>query len=79
MVTIENAAIYSMSSEMAFELTYSTGDKVRAVLARNGWIRKEYRNTEGAWVLSGKPYVVKRNAERQAEKLMRRAKKFLTT
>jgi hypothetical protein len=76
-VTITDAAIYSTKGEMAYELTYSEGTKVRAVETTDGCIRKEFKNAAGEWVLSGAPYVVKRNKKRQAERLKEAARKFL--
>lgn len=77
MVKIQDAAIYSTGGAMAFEATYSEGTMVRAVQSAEGWIRKEYKNAAGEWVLSGKPYVVKKNKKRQAERLIERVRAFL--
>lgn len=68
MISISSAAIYSANGEMAYEATYSDGTTVRAVQSRDFTIRKEAK-VDGQWVLSGKPYVVKRNKRRQAELL----------
>lgn len=75
-VEIVNASIYSIEGGMAHQIDYSEGTKVRAVVMRDGWIRKEYKKGE-AWVLVGKPYVVKRDKKRDAEKLVEIAKAFL--
>jgi hypothetical protein len=77
MIQIIDAAIYSTKGAMAYELTYSEGTKVRAVHTRDGWIRKEYNNEAGEWVISGKPYLVKRNQKRNGEAIMRQAREFL--
>ena len=68
-ITITNAQIYSMNKgkEVAYEVEYSEGTKVRAVEAGNT-IRKEYKDGD-TWKLSGKPYIVDKNKKRQAEKL----------
>lgn len=76
MITIIDAAIYSTNGEMAYEITYSEGTKVRAVESSDRLIRKEYLK-DGAWVQSGKPYVVAHNKRRNAECLKANAQKFL--
>lgn len=75
MITITEASIYSTKGEMAYEITYSEGTVVRVVVG-SGLIRKEYKD-KGEWKQSGKPYVVKHNARRQAERLVDEVKKFL--
>jgi len=70
MITIANASVYSINkgTELAYELVYSDGGVVRAVDSSNGTIRKEYL-CKGEWKLSGKPYIVARNKQRQAERI----------
>jgi hypothetical protein len=77
-VTIINAAIYSINAgtEMAYQIDYSEGTKVRAVQAANGWVRCEHL-ARGEWVQQSKPYVVKRSKKRNAECLMDLAQAFL--
>lgn len=70
MITIANTASYSIENGagMAYEIEYSDGCKVRAVESAGNIIRKEYLHN-GEWLLSGKPYVVKKNNARQAERI----------
>ena len=67
MITVINHQIYSTGGEIAYQLDYSEGTKVRTVEG-NGMIRKEYLSGSD-WVQSGKPYVVKKNKMRQAERI----------
>lgn len=78
MITLTAAQTYSINNgtEVAYEVEYSEGTKVRAVVSAGGWIRKEAFQC-GAWVACGKPYVVQHNAKRQAERLVETVKKFL--
>jgi hypothetical protein len=67
-VTIINAAKYTTKGEVAYELTYSEGTKVRAVESKGNIIRNEW--LDGAeWKISGKPYIVDHNKKRQAERI----------
>jgi len=70
MITVKNTSRYSMSgaSEMAYQIEYSDGTKVRAVESVGRIIRRECM-LAGAWVLAGKPYVIVANKKRQAEKI----------
>lgn len=76
MITIAAAAVYSMKGEIAHEITYSNGTKVRAVESTGNIIRKECM-IGGEWKMSGKPYVVNRNIRRNAEWMVQTVKKFL--
>lgn len=68
MITIVRTARYSINkaAEMAYEIEYSNGAKVRAVQSKDRIIRKEY-SRDGVWVQSGKAYVVAHNKKRHAE------------
>lgn len=76
-VTITNAAVYSLNkgTEMAYEITYSEGTKVRAVVG-SGMIRKE-AVMDGEWKLSGKAYVVDHSKVRQAERIVNTVKEWI--
>lgn len=79
MVTITSATIYTIkgSCDMAYEIEYSEGSKVRAVKSRvGGWIRKEAQ-VNGEWMLCGKPYVVKADKKRQAERIVDQVHAFI--
>ena len=78
MITVQAATTYSMNqaTEMAFEVEYSDGTKVRAVTSKTGFIRKEWKKGE-SWVLSGKPYMVEANKKRAAERTINICKEFL--
>jgi len=76
MITIKNAQIYSMKGEMAYEVEYSDGTKVRVVESAGNIIRNEYLK-DGKWIQAGKAYVVQHNKKRQAERLKEEVKKFL--
>lgn len=78
MITIANAAAYSINkgSEMAYEITYSEGTKVRAVMSANSIIRKE-AVVDGVWKLVGKAYVVDHSKVRAAEKIVAQVKEFI--
>lgn len=70
MITVTNASHYSINkaSEMAYEIEYSDGTKVRAVESVGNTIRREYKDgTE--WKMAGKSYVVDHSKNRQAEKI----------
>lgn len=75
MVTIQDAQIYSMNKEMAYQITYSEGTKIRVVESSNKFIRTEFVKN-GEWV-ANKPYVVKANNKRQAEKLKESVLSFI--
>ena len=68
-VTIVRAMIYSMKGEMAYQADYSEGTKVRAVMSRDGWIRREHWK-DGEWKPTGKPYIVKSDRKRNGERLI---------
>jgi hypothetical protein len=76
MIQITNATIYSMKGEVAYQVDYSEGSQVRAVVGKDGWIRKEFK-INGEWKLSGKSYKVRSDRKRQAERLIDIAKQFL--
>jgi hypothetical protein len=76
MITITSAAVYSIKGEIAYEITYSEGTKVRAVESKGNIIRKEAM-IDGEWKLVGKPYVVVHNKQRAAEKIKKQAQEFL--
>jgi lipopolysaccharide export system protein LptA len=78
MITVTNAQIYSIENgtSMAYEITYSNDSVVRTVIASTGWIRMEYK-VNGEWKLSGKQYVVKKNKNRQGERMMETVKNFI--
>lgn len=78
MVTIIEASVYSMNkgTEMAYEITYSEGTKVRAVESRDQIIRKEYLK-DGKWLMSGKPYKVQHNKKRDAETIKKTVTEYL--
>jgi hypothetical protein len=67
-VTITNVAKYSTNGEMAYEITYNEGTKVRAVESKGNIIRKEAM-IDGVWKLVGKAYVVDHNKKRAAESI----------
>lgn len=77
-ITIKAASVYSINggSEMAHELEYSEGTRVRAVTSQDAFIRKEYHNGR-EWVLSGKPYRVKVDRKRQAERIVATCREML--
>ena len=77
MITITNAQSYSINkgTEVAYEITYSEGTKVRAVVG-NGMIRKEHLKG-GVWTLSGKAYVVDHSKQRAAEGIVTTVKEWL--
>jgi hypothetical protein len=79
MITIANATIYTIkgTGDMAYEIEYSEGTKVRAVKSKvGGWIRKEAM-VKGAWELCGKPYIVKADKKRQAEQIVEQVLAFI--
>jgi hypothetical protein len=67
-VNITNVAKYTTKGDMAYEITYSEGTKVRAVESKGNTIRKEAM-VEGEWQIVGKPYVVDHNKKRAAEQI----------
>lgn len=75
-VAITSASKYSTKGEMAYEVTYSEGTTVRAVVAKDGWVRTESRNGEG-WNLVGKPYIVKKDKKRNAERIIEAVNEYL--
>ena len=76
MIEVTAAQIYSIKgTEIAYELTYSEGTKVRAVEG-NGIIRKECKFPEG-WKLVGKPYAIVKNKNRVAERIKLEVVKFI--
>ena len=78
MITIANAAEYSINGgkEMAYQITYSEGADIRAVLSAGGWIRKEWKDGK-EWKLAGKPYIVNHNKQRQGERVIKAVKEWL--
>jgi hypothetical protein len=75
MIIIENASIYSTNGDMAYEIQYSDGTTVRALVS-NSIIRKEWKKN-GEWVLSGKPYKVVHNKRRNAERIVETVKNWI--
>jgi hypothetical protein len=75
MITITNAATYSIQGEMAYAITYSEGTEVRAIEGK-GIIRKEHKKN-GVWVLTGKAYVVDHSKPRAAEQIKKQVLDFL--
>jgi hypothetical protein len=75
-ITIIDASIYSTSGEMAYQINYSNGAKFRAVIG------SEIIRTEAfsgcAWIQCGKPYKVVKNKKRNAERLVKAVKEFLS-
>lgn len=72
MITIVNATIYTIkgTGDMAYEVEYSDGGKVRAVKSKvGGWVRLESKRGD-EWAQCGKPYIVKANRKRSAERLI---------
>lgn len=69
MVKIESTSSYSIKGEIAYQINYSDSSKVRAVVSRSGFIRKEFV-VNGEWKLVGKPYLVKNDRGRQAERIV---------
>jgi len=78
MIILTNASKYSINggTEMAFQIDYTDGTSVRAVIALNGTIRKEYKNN-GTWMQAGKPYKIKHNKKRHAEQIKETVNEFL--
>lgn len=76
MITIQDASIYSMQGEMAYQLTYSDGYTFRAVVGKE-IIRAEYLNKVGKWEQGGKPYKIEKNKKRQNERVVESVKEFL--
>ena len=78
MITVVNARIYSMNScsEFAYEMEYSEGTIVRAVVSKDQFIRKEWKDN-GVWKMSGKPYIVSKDKKRAAEKIVDIVTKFV--
>jgi hypothetical protein len=68
-------SIYSMNNgkEMAYQkdTVWSDGSRAshRVVVSKNG-IRKEFLNCHAKWQQSGKPYKVKRDKRRDAERMV---------
>lgn len=77
-VTIINACTYNINaaSEMAYEIEYSEGTRVRAVISKTKFIRKEW-NDGGVWKAVGKPYIINKNKKRDAEKIVDSVKNFI--
>jgi len=67
MITITETSIYTVNGEMAYQITYSDGTQVRAVVGGD-MIRQEYK-TNGEWLLVGKPYIIKHDSRRNAERI----------
>ena len=79
MITILNASIYSMkqNTEMAYEIEYSDGSFVRAVISTDKIIRREFKNNIGEWVAIGKPYVIRHDVKRNAERIIETVKSIV--
>lgn len=75
MIIIENASIYSSNGDMAYQIQYSDGTTIRALVS-NSIIRKEWKKN-GEWVLSGKPYKVVHNKRRNAERIVETVKNWI--
>ena len=78
MITVTDATKYTVKGEMAYQLAYSDGTQARSVESKGNIIRIEYKKENGDWVQSGKPYVVKHNSRRQAERIKDEVIKFLS-
>lgn len=74
-VTAAHIASINNCTAMSYMIEYSNGVKVRAV-EEAGTIRKEYL-TETGWKLSGRPYVVKHDRKRAAERIKAAAKAYI--
>lgn len=70
MITVQTTQSYSIknASEMAFEIEYTDGTKVRAVESKDRFIRKEWLKN-GSWVQVGKPYIISKDKSRAAESI----------
>lgn len=67
MVTIQDASIYSLNGEIAYQIDYSEGTSVRAVEAPGRIVRNEHKTSTG-WV-GTKPYKVTRDNRRNGERI----------
>jgi len=67
MVTIQDASIYSLNGEIAYQIDYSEGTIVRAVEAPGRIIRTEHKTATG-WA-GTKPYNVTRDNRRNGERI----------
>lgn len=76
MIHIVDAKVYSMSGEIAHQIEYSDGTKVRAVESKDRFIRKECKVGD-EWKPVGKPYVVAKNRQRSAERIKKITRDFL--
>lgn len=78
MITIISAQIYFVvqGKELAYQLEYSDGTKVRAVETTYGYIRKEWKDGD-EWKLSGKPYIVKKDSNRAVELIKAEVRKYI--
>jgi hypothetical protein len=76
MIELTNAAMYSTKGEIAYQADYSDGTSVRAVYGRDGMIRQEWK-AGAEWKPAGKPYVVRKDKKRQAERLVENVKAWL--
>lgn len=78
MITVANAQTYTMKNgaEMAYEIEYSDGTKIRTVESTDRIIRTEYKVGD-VWKQSGKPYVVAKNKNRNAEQIKARVIEFI--
>lgn len=78
-VSITNAQIYSINngSQVAYEIEYSEGTKVRAVVSAGGWIHNEGKMVGDEWKASGKAYIVNKNKTRQGERIIEQVKAFI--
>jgi uncharacterized alpha/beta hydrolase family protein len=69
-INIQDAKMYSMKGEMAYQIDYDNGVSVRSVVSPNKIIRNEYKTVDG-WKQAGKPYVIAHSKNRQAERVVR--------
>lgn len=76
--TFADASQYSINGgrEIAYQIDYSDGTQVRAVVAAGGRIRKEYK-ARGEWKPAGAAYVVRKNRTRQGERIIAAVERFL--
>lgn len=68
MVTIQNASIYSVQGEVAYQIDYSNGVSVRSVEGHGKIIRVESK-IDGIWLQTLKPYKVMHNKKRNGERI----------
>ena len=75
MVTIQDASVYSLKGEIAYQIDYNEGTSIRVVDAPGRIIRTEHKTANG-WV-STKPYKVTRDNRRNGERIKAMVINFL--